>query len=145
MTLLPPRLSLAALAALALILQTTTYALLVPAAVHMGVAGGQDSTNSFGRRDFLKTAAVGLIGAGVGFGALGTPVERTMAAEPLLETCECVCAVVLLVLVSNLQSVFASVEDTILHRTVLSLDHVRDGLLRLHLVQLIQRCRFDEV
>lgn len=92
MTLLSPRLNLAALAALALpIIQTPTHAWLVPTTLHMGVAGGQDSTNSLGRRDFVKTAVVGLIGTGVGFSALGTPVERTVAAEPLLETCECMC------------------------------------------------------
>ena len=43
---------------------------------------------SFGRRAFLKTATVGLIGAGIGIGAVGTSVDESFATEPMVETCK---------------------------------------------------------
>lgn len=45
-------------------------------------------SNAIGRRDFLRTAAVGLVGAAFGIGVLGAPVEQTVASEPMVETCE---------------------------------------------------------
>lgn len=54
-------------------------------------AGGSSSSS---RAGFLKTAAIGILGAGVGASAasvaVGRPVVETAeaAAEPLVETCE---------------------------------------------------------
>lgn len=51
-----------------------------------------NNNNVFSRGGFLKTAAVGLIGAGVG--VVGKPVEHAAAAEPLVETCEQLLAII---------------------------------------------------
>lgn len=40
------------------------------------------------RGDFVKTAALSLLGAGFGMRVLGEPVESVSAAEPLIDTCE---------------------------------------------------------
>lgn len=65
---------------------------LVPAVTMMTTGlGGQQGGNTgsaLGRRDFLRTAAAGLIGAGVGVGTLAGRANRATAAEPLVETCE---------------------------------------------------------
>lgn len=46
------------------------------------------ASNVLSRAGFLKTAAIGLIGAAAGAGVAGQPVEHVAAAEPLVETCE---------------------------------------------------------
>lgn len=61
---------------------------LVPS-VTMTVAPTQGSANALvSRTGFLKNAAISLIGAGVGAGVAGQSLERAVAAEPLVETCE---------------------------------------------------------
>lgn len=50
--------------------------------------GNYHSPTPAGRGDYLKKAAIGLLGASIGIGILGQPTERVSAAESQIETCE---------------------------------------------------------
>ena len=53
----------------------------------MSAAPNQSKT-IVSRAGFFKAAAISLVGAGLGIGTVGQPMEQVDAFEPLVETCE---------------------------------------------------------
>lgn len=59
-------------------------------------SGPSQAGTTVSRTGFLKAASVSLVGAGLGVGVIGQPVEQVHAAEPLVETCEEAISLILL-------------------------------------------------
>lgn len=75
----------AVMAAASALLFHGCFAFHLPVTMSVGTESGD---SPLARGNFLRTAAVGLIGAGMGVTGLRGPNEDVSAAEPLVETCE---------------------------------------------------------